>query len=46
MMFSACGQTENKTKSEDTTEVSQKNNPTMSNKNDLDTATLGAGCHG
>ena len=45
MMFSACGQTENKVESKNTIEVSQKNIPTMSNKNDLDTATFGAGCY-
>lgn len=45
MMFSACGQTENKTEKEDTSHVNKNNIPAMSNKNDLDTATFGAGCY-
>lgn len=42
MFFTACAQSENK---EETKVDSTKTVPKMSNKNDLDTATFGAGCY-
>jgi peptide-methionine (S)-S-oxide reductase len=45
MMFSACGQTDPTNTAEDTKEITQEKIPAMSNKNDLDTATFGAGCY-
>jgi len=45
MMLSACGQTENKSIEKDSNEVSQNKILKMSDKNNLDTATFGAGCY-